>query len=87
MNLAAYILRRVGFGVLVILSVMTITFALSHSLGGDPIYAWLGKAAGMHPDLAQAYIQKYHLHDPVYVQYYYYLVNLAQGNIGILALT
>lgn len=82
MNLAMYILRRIGFGVLVVLSVMTITFVLSHCLGGDPIYAWLGRAAGMHPELAQAYIRKYHLNDPIYIQYYYYLVNLAQGNMG-----
>jgi peptide/nickel transport system permease protein len=70
------------FGIFVLLSVMTITFILSHSLGGDPIYAWLGRAAGMHPDLAQAYAVKYHLHEPVFVQYYYYLLNLAQGNLG-----
>jgi peptide/nickel transport system permease protein len=82
MNLAKYILRRALFGIFVLLSVMTITFVLSHSLGGDPIYAWIGKAAGMHPELAQAYIKKYHLNDPVYVQYYYYLVNLFQGNLG-----
>jgi len=82
MNLAKYILRRALFGIFVLLSVMTITFVLSHSLGGDPIYAWIGKAAGMHPELAQAYIKKYHLSDPVYVQYYYYLVNLFQGNLG-----
>lgn len=61
---------------------MTITFVLSHSLGGDPIYSWLGKAAGLHPQLAAAYAAKYHLNDPVYVQYYYYLVNLSQGNLG-----
>ncbi len=82
MNLTKYVLRRAAFAVLVLLSVMTITFVLSHSLGGDPLYAWLGKAAGLHPELAQAYAQKYHLRDPVYVQYYYYLVNLAQGNMG-----
>ena len=82
MNLAKYILRRALFGIFVLLSVMTITFVLSHSLGGDPIYAWIGKAAGMHPELAQAYIKKYHLNDPVYVQYYYYLINLFQGNLG-----
>ncbi|HUO42643.1 MAG TPA: ABC transporter permease [Methylomirabilota bacterium] len=82
MNLPKYILRRAAFGVFVLLSVMTITFILSHSLGGDPIYAWLGKAAGLHPELAQAYIQKYHLKDPVLVQYYYYLLSLAQGNMG-----
>ena len=82
MNLGKYILRRALFGIFVLLSVMTITFVLSHSLGGDPIYAWIGKAAGMHPELAQAYIKKYHLNDPVYVQYYYYLTNLFQGNLG-----
>jgi peptide/nickel transport system permease protein len=82
MNLTKYVLRRAAFGALVLLSVMTITFVLSHSLGGDPVYAWLGKAASMHPELAQAYAQKYHLRDPIYVQYYYYLANLAQGNLG-----
>lgn len=82
MNIGRYVLRRALFGVIVLLSVMTITFVLSHSLGGDPIYAWLGKAAGMHPELAKAYAAKYHLNDPVYVQYYYYLVNLLQGNLG-----
>jgi peptide/nickel transport system permease protein len=82
MDITKYILRRVLFGIFVLLSVMTITFVLSHSLGGDPIYAWLGKAAGMHPELARAYAQKYHLNDPVYVQYYYYLLNLFEGNLG-----
>jgi len=82
LNIGTYVLRRALFGVIVLLSVMTITFVLSHSLGGDPIYAWLGKAAGMHPELAKAYAAKYHLNDPVYVQYYYYLVNLSQGNLG-----
>jgi peptide/nickel transport system permease protein len=82
MNIARYILRRALFAVFVLLSVMTITFVLSHSLGGDPVYAWLGKAAGLHPELAKAYAAKYHLHDPVYVQYYYYLLNLFEGNLG-----
>lgn len=82
MNIARYILRRALFAVFVLLSVMTITFVLSHSLGGDPVYAWLGKAAGLHPELAKAYAAKYHLYDPVYVQYYYYLLNLLEGNLG-----
>lgn len=82
MNIAKYVLRRAFFAVVVLLSVMTITFVLSHSVGGDPIYAWLGKAAGLHPELAKAYAEKYHLRDPIYVQYYYYLLNLLQGNLG-----
>lgn len=82
MNIYRYVLRRLLFGAFVLLSVMTITFVLSHNMGGDPIYAWLGRGAGLHPELAKAYSQKYHLNDPVYVQYYYYLVNLFEGNLG-----
>lgn len=82
MNLWRYVLRRIAFSVVVVLSVITITFVLSHSLGGNPIVAWLGKAASLHPQLAQLYAAKYHLNDPIWVQYYYYLAGLLQGNFG-----
>lgn len=82
MNLAKYVLRRLFFAVIVILSVITITFILSHSLGDNPVAAWLGRAAGLHPDLAKAYAEKYHLNDPIHIQYYYYIVNLLEGNFG-----
>lgn len=82
MNLAKYILRRLLFAAVVVLSVITITFILSHSVGGNPVVAWLGKAAGLHPELAKAYAERYHLNDPLYVQYYYYIINLFQGNMG-----
>ncbi len=82
MGVFRYIIRRLALGVFVLLSVMTITFLLSHSIGGNPIVAWLGKAAALHPELAAQYAIRYHLNDPVYVQYYYYLVNLLQGNLG-----
>ncbi len=44
--------------------------------------AWLGKSAGMHPELAALYAEKYHLNDPIPVQFYYYVINLLQGNLG-----
>ncbi len=44
--------------------------------------AWLGRAAALHPDLAAIYVAKYHLNDPIWVQYYYYITNLLQGNFG-----
>jgi len=78
----SFIARRLFLAIFVLLGVATITFILSHSLGGDPIYAWLGKAASQHPQLALQYEAKYHLSDPVWVQYYYYLVGVAQGNLG-----
>ena len=82
MNTVSFIVRRLFLAIFVLLGVATITFVLSHSLGGNPIYAWLGKAASQHPQLAAQYVAKYHLNDPLWVQYYYYLAGLLQGNLG-----
>ncbi|MGA2973479.1 MAG: ABC transporter permease [Candidatus Bathyarchaeia archaeon] len=82
MNALSYILRRLLFGILVLICVVTMTFVLSRSLGGNTVVAWLGKSASMHPELAALYAQKYHLNDPIPVQYYYYIINLVQGNLG-----
>ena len=82
MNPFRYILRRLLFGALVLVAVITVTFVLSRSLGGNTVVAWLGKSASMHPELAALYAKKYHLNDPIPVQYYYYVLNLIQGNLG-----
>ena len=83
MNMAVYVLRRAVIAIGLVLCVMTITFVLSHNIGGNPVEAWLGRTAGAYPELAKAFAAEYHLNDPVYVQYYYYLLNLAQGNLGL----
>jgi len=82
MNVFRYILRRVLFGAGVLVAVVTMTFVLSRSLGGNTVIAWLGKSASIHPELARLYAEKYHLNDPIPVQYYYYILNLLQGNLG-----
>jgi len=66
----------------VLVAVVTMTFVLSRSLGGNTVVAWLGKSASIHPELARLYAEKYHLNDPIPVQYYYYVLNLLQGNLG-----
>ena len=81
-NTGSFILRRLFLAVFVLLGVATITFVLSHSLGGNPLYAWLGKSVGLHPQLAKLYAEKYHLNDPIYIQYYYYLSGIIHGNLG-----
>jgi peptide/nickel transport system permease protein len=83
LNIASYVVRRLFFGVFVLVGVITITFILSHSIGGNPIAAWLGKEASFDPKVAAAYAASYHLNDPLWVQYYYYFVNLFQGNLGL----
>lgn len=82
MNLLRFLLRRLAFAIFVLFSVLTLTFVLSHLIPGDVIYAWLGRVAALHPDVARLYIIKYHLSDPVYVQYFYYISGMLQGNLG-----
>jgi peptide/nickel transport system permease protein len=82
LNLLRFALRRLGFAVLVLASVLTITFVLSHLIPGDVIQVWLGRAASQFPKLAAAYVQKYHLKEPLIVQYFYYVSNMLQGNLG-----
>lgn len=82
MRFLPYVIRRLAFGAFVLIGVLTITFILSHSIPGNPIIALLGRQASQHQDLVAALSKKFHYGDPIYVQYYYYLVNLFQGNLG-----
>ncbi len=82
MDIWRYIARRLFLAVFVLLGVLVITFTLSHSYG-NPIYAWLGKNAALHPKLVAIYEAEYHLNDPLYIQFWYYIVGLAHGNLGV----
>lgn len=81
-NLLEYIARRIFFSIFVLLAVLVITFTLSHAISSDPIVAWLGRNATLHPGIAAYYAKKFHFNDPLYVQFYYYLVGLSQGQLG-----
>ncbi|MFI5420862.1 MAG: ABC transporter permease [Nitrososphaerales archaeon] len=82
MQIVPYILRRIGLAVFVLLGVTVITFFLSHSVGGNPIVSLLGRQAYLHPDLVAQLSAKYHFNDPLWTQFYYYVANLLQGNLG-----
>lgn len=75
-----YIFKRVGYMLLTLLTVITITFFLMHSIPGDPL-AKLGKNL---PDQIKAnYYEKYGLDKPTYVQYGLFMKNLiTKGNLG-----
>jgi ABC-type dipeptide/oligopeptide/nickel transport system permease component len=83
LNIAGFIIRRLLLAIFVLLGVITITFVLAHSIPGNPVYAWLGRDASSHPALVQIYTEKFHLNAPLYVQFYYYVSGLAQGNLGV----
>jgi peptide/nickel transport system permease protein len=81
-DVGRYILRRLFLAIFVLLGVLVIMFIISHSFG-NPIYAWLGKSAALHPSLVTIYENEYHLNAPLYVQFYYYIIGLAHGDLGV----
>jgi peptide/nickel transport system permease protein len=81
MTLLSYLLRRlVGFAA-VLVGVSIITFFLSHLVPADPAIVALGD----HATDAQidAFREKYGLNKPVPEQYWIYVTNLLQGDLGI----
>lgn len=72
-----------GTGILVLFGVSLITFILAHSVSSNPLVAWFGRGIEENPALAQQYIQIYHLNEPLYVQYFYYVNGLLHLNLGL----
>ena len=64
---------------------MTIIFFISHVLNPDPARLWAGPRARESTIIAVA--ARYHLNEPIYLQYYYFMRDLISGNFGIDPLT
>jgi len=77
-----YIARRLCLSGLVLLGAALITFILIHSISDNPLTVLLGKAATMYPAIAEEYINRFHLNEPMYVQFGYYITGLLQGHLG-----
>jgi peptide/nickel transport system permease protein len=76
--------RLVGTGA-VSLGTIVIIFFISHVLAPNPAHLWAGPRAKESTILAVA--ARYHLNDPLYSQFYYFLHDVLTGNFGIDPLT
>jgi peptide/nickel transport system permease protein len=85
--LVPYILRRVGFSVLLVLGVTIVTFILTNLVPGDPVAAALGQRAAEDPAIVARFRAQYGLDQPLIVQYFTYLGNLLHGDLGESQLT
>ncbi|MEM3794751.1 MAG: ABC transporter permease [Thermoprotei archaeon] len=81
MGLASYVARRLLATIPVLIGVTFITFFISRVAVPDPARAWAGFRAT--PAEIQALAIRYHLNQPIYIQYFYYMWGLITGNWGI----
>lgn len=74
-----YILKRIGYMILTLFVVVTITFFLIHSIPGDPFTAMVQDLPQETVDL---YKQKYGYDQPLLIQYVKYLWQLIHFDLG-----
>ncbi|MFE9248982.1 ABC transporter permease [Streptomyces sp. NPDC007088] len=82
----AYVLRRCGYFVVVVLSVYTLSFFLLYALPSDPVALMLerrsGGAGGGTPEQIEALRAQYGLDQPLLVRYADTLGHLVRGDLG-----
>ena len=80
-GLVVFIARRIVLSVGVLFGVIFITFFISRVAIPNPARVWAGPRAS--PAAIAALTARFHLADPIYVQFYYYLVDLLHGDWGV----
>jgi peptide/nickel transport system permease protein len=76
----AYLLKRLGMTIIVVLLLMVFLAVLVHLIPGDPVKTILGPRAS--EDLSQTVREEMGLDDPVPVQVYDFVTNALQGDLG-----
>ena len=77
--MTGYIIRRVLWIIPVLLAVATVTFFLMHAVEGGPF----DREKELPPNVKANLEAKYNLDKPLMARYGLYLVNLAQGDLGV----
>ena len=73
-----YILKRVGMMILTLFMIVLLTFAMMHAVPGGPFT----RDKQVPPAVLKALEQKYHLDDPLYKQFFDYLIGLLRFDLG-----
>lgn len=83
MDTLKYILKRLAYLVVLLLGVATLVFFLSKMVPGSPVVANLSQSNLNNPEIVAAFEEKWGLDQPIYVQYFTYMGNLLQGDMGV----
>jgi peptide/nickel transport system permease protein len=78
--MVAYIIRRTLMSIPLLLGITILSFAIIQMAPGDPTTLLMDPSISAEDK--QAYMAKYGLNDPIYVQYFKWLGNMLQGDFG-----
>lgn len=76
-----YLAKRIALSIVIILLAVLALFSMLHMIPGDPVSIALGPRAT--PEIQAAYAAKMHLDKPVIVQFFIFLGNVLQGDLGV----
>ena len=79
--MAAYLIKRLLQGALVLAIVSFLTFTVMFFMPGDPARTMVGQARVTEEQL-ETIREKWGLNDPWYVQYWTWITNLLRGDLG-----
>jgi peptide/nickel transport system permease protein len=78
--MARFLIRRLLLGLLTLLIVSIIVFVATQALPGNAAVLKLGRART--PEALAALQAHFHLNEPIYSQYWHWLINTLTGNLG-----
>jgi peptide/nickel transport system permease protein len=75
-----YIIRRILLAIPVVIGILIVTFAMARLIPGDPCRAILGEKATQAA--CDRFIKDFGLDQPIPVQFWIYIKDLARGDFG-----
>lgn len=82
MGSAAYIARRLVYGVILLIGVLVLNFFLIHAAPGDPAQTIAGEMGGATAEMLAHIRASYGLDQPLLTQLFIYLKHVAVGDLG-----
>jgi len=81
LGLKRYIARRIIYTFILLLLVVTLNFIIFRLMPLDPL-AVIASSARLKPEQVEILKRRFHIGEPLHLQYLYYMVNLLQGEFG-----
>lgn len=78
----SYILKRLAYGLLLMLGVVVLNFFLIRLAPGDPAVVIAGEMGGATEEMLESIREEYGLNKPVLTQLWMYVSGIAQGDLG-----